>query len=301
MIQGGADNHISRKDILRMSFLNLASWIPEYGRRVKTYVNRVLKEHPSVMILQGLDPDDYTINGLLDGLGGSLHMGDYVRPHWEHGGGRTVNAIWVRDGVSVTDSKQLELTAITEGQRVVLAPNAVLVTIKVKDTVFDIYDAESVPGVYNEELRRYVARIISRDAYARKTRTRHHFDSTMVLAGNLHATPDASSIRYLKGLETIWKATPSAWRDVWDELNGDRDNDRGIMQRVDVAAKYSKDLVLPAFRNPRRTTYFMVYDDAFGRKGTPVRIDRNGTGSGLRDGTPLSDSYGIDVDFYCPQ
>ena len=123
----------------------------------------------------------------------------------------------------------------------------------------------------------------------------------MVLAGNLHAEPDASSIRYLKGLETIWKATPSAWRDVWDELNGDRDNDRGIMQRVDVTAKYGRDLVLPAFRNPRRTTYFMVYDDAFGRKGTPVRIDRNGTGSGLRDGTPLSDSYGIDVDFYCPQ
>lgn len=285
-----------------MSLLNLASWLPEYENRVKTYVHRIIKEHPSVMLLQGLDPDNYTVNGFLDGMNGTLHMGEYVRTRFEHGDRRsTVNAIWVRKGIRVTDAKQLELSAVADGKNVILAPNAVRVTIKVRDTVFDIYNAESVPGSYNEELRRRIARIIGRDAYVRKTRTRHHFDSIMVLAGNLHAAPDASSIRYLKGLETIWKATPSAWRDVWEELNSRKDsNDHGIMERVDVAAKYGS-LVLPTFRRPRKTTYFMVYDDAFGRKGTPVRVDRNGTGSGLRDGTPLSDSYGIDVDFYCPQ
>ena len=302
MIGSGSDNYIAGKDILRMSFLSLSHRLPEYGRRSLVYLKRVLKGNPSVLLIQGMDSEEYTIPTFLDGLGGTLIIGEYVRTSTErHGEKSPINAIWVRKGITVSDSRSIRISMTADGSEIVLAPDAITVTVSRRGTVFDIYNMESIPGAFNEALRKQAACIVNADAYRKKTRTQHHFDSTMVLAGDLHATPDASSIRYLKGLDTIRKATPSEWRDVWEELNSLRDNDSGIMQRMDVMAKYDETLAYPQFRNPRRTMYVMVYDDAFGRRGTPVKIERNGTGSGLADGTPLSASYGMDVDFYCPR
>lgn len=302
MIRKSSDNHIDDKDIIRMSYLPLDKNLPSYDRRASAYIRRVLKEKPDVMLLQGLDPDEYSIPGLLDQLEGTAVVGEYVRTCTERRGMRSsINATWVRKGIRIIDIRRIRMAITIGGAETVIAPDALAVTINRHGIVFDLYNIESVPGALNEELRRQAACIINGDAYRMKTRTSHHFDSTMVLAGDLHAVPEASSIRYLKGLETIRKATPSEWRDVWEELSPAHEHDEGIMARMDVVGRYDDGMVLPQFHRPRKTSYVMVYDDALGRKGTPVRIERNGTGSDLGDGTPLSGSYGMDVDFYCPQ
>lgn len=291
------DYHIDDVDIFRFSFIHLASHIPHYIDRAGAYLQTIFDENPQVVIIQGLSPTEYTLMGGLQS-NGTLITGDYKKTMSEKS--PSVNATWVAQNIRVVEQRTIRISEIANNDvEHILAPDCVVVTINYRGRIMDIYNMESVSGVFNETARMHALAIMNRDAYLTKTRRKGHFDSLLIMAGNMYAEPGARSIRYLEGYETVKGTAPSGWRDVWDELRMTTSPDRAATQRLETNAMFNEDIVYPQFMRAKRMSYFMVYNDVFGRIGTPISIDRNGADF-TDDGVPLSDTYGLDMQIYLP-
>lgn len=291
------DYHINDVDIFRLSYVHLASHLPDYSERSGAYLQSVFEDYPQILIIQGLSPTEYT---LISGLNsaGTLICGEYRKSMGELA--PSVNAIWAAPNIEIVNQRSIRISELDDqGVEHIIAPDCIVITVKHRGRTLDIYSMESVPGVFNEAARVRAVSMMNRDAYLTKTRRKGHFDSLLIMAGNLHAEPSSQSVRYMEGYETIRGSAPSGWRDVWDELKMSSAPDHASTQRFEASAFYDDDIVLPQFMRGKRMSYFMVYNDVFGHDGTPVSIERNGTDY-TDTGKPVSDTLGLDMEIYLP-
>lgn len=290
------DYRIDRKDIFQVDYCHFDCAHPYYKSRSETYLQLLMDEDPEVIMMQGVSPESYTLQGALR-QSGYLAVSDYKETIF---GKPSVNMTWVSPNVQVLGSRNLELSMIDKkGMKHILAPDCVITTVYYRGRTIDFYNVENVPGVFHAEARMMLAGIVNKDAYILKTRNQEHYKALLVLAGNMHVDPKGQSIRYLEGRITRDGFAPSGWLDVWEELHPDMPADRSATQRLEMDALFDDDLVYPQFMHAHRHSYMFVYNDVFGRIGTPINISRNGTDS-TDDGIPLSNSFGLTMSMYIP-
>lgn len=293
---------IDPKDIFQIDFCHLACNLPYYKQRSEAYLQSLFNDDPKVVMIQGASPDSYTLQGALR-QSGFLSVGSYKKSAFENGDSivPSVNMTWVSPDVQVLGTRNLTLSMADEktGLEKIMAPDCVITTIYNRGRTIDLYNVESVPGVFHSEARMRLAGIVNRDAFLLKTRNQEHYKALLVMAGNMHVDPQGQSIRYLEGRVTRQGYAPSGWRDVWEELHPDEPMDRSATQRLETDAMFDSDLIYPQFMQAKRHSYFFVYNDVFGKIGTPIRIERNGMDS-TDDGVPFSDSFGLTMKMYMP-
>jgi len=297
------DYEINEKDIFKISQCNLACGLPYFKQRSQSYLQLLMeKDNPQVIIMQGVSPDAYTLQGALR-QAGYLAVGTYKKSAYENksdGIKPSVNMTWISPDVQVLGSRNRTISvAGKNGLEQIIAPDCVITTIYHRGRMMDIYNMENVPGVFRSEARMIAAGIVNRDAYMLKTQNQEHFKSMLIMGASMHVDPCGQSIRYLEGRVTRHGYAPSGWLDVWEELNADVPSDRSATQRLEMDALYDDDIVFPQFMKAKRHAYMFVYNDVFGRIGTPIRIERNGMDS-TNDGIPLSDSFGLTMSLYMP-
>ena len=297
------DYTIDEKDIFKISQCNLACGLPYFKSRSQTYLQLLTeKDNPQVIMIQGASPDCYTLQGALR-QAGYLAVGTYRKSVYEgkdDGLKPSVNMTWVAPDVQVLGSRNRSISiADKNGLEQIIAPDCVITTIYHRVRMMDLYNMENVPGVFRSEARMIAAGIVNRDAYMLKTQNREHFKSLLIMGASMHVDPEGQSVRYLEGRLTRRGYAPSGWLDVWEELNPDVPSDRSATQRLEMDALYDDDIVFPQFMRGKRHAYMFVYNDVFGKIGTPVKIERNGMDS-TNDGIPLSDSFGLTLSLYMP-
>lgn len=297
------DYTIDEKDIFKISQCNLACGLPYFKSRSQTYLQLLTeKDNPQVIMIQGASPDCYTLQGALR-QAGYLAVGTYRKSVYEgkdDGLKPSVNMTWVAPDVQVLGSRNRSISiADKNGLEQIIAPDCVITTIYHRGRMMDLYNMENVPGVFRSEARMIAAGIVNRDAYMLKTQNREHFKSLLIMGASMHVDPEGQSVRYLEGRLTRRGYAPSGWLDVWEELNPDVPSDRSATQRLEMDALYDDDIVFPQFMRGKRHAYMFVYNDVFGKIGTPVKIERNGMDS-TNDGIPLSDSFGLTLSLYMP-
>lgn len=297
------DYTIDEKDIFKISQCNLACGLPYFKSRSQTYLQLLTeKDNPQVIMIQGASPDCYTLQGALR-QAGYLAVGTYRKSVYEgkdDGLKPSVNMTWVAPDVQVLGSRNRSISiADKNGLEQIIAPDCVITTIYHRGRMMDLYNMENVPGVFRSEARMIAAGIVNRDAYMLKTQNREHFKSLLIMGASMHVDPEGQSVRYLEGRLTRRGYAPSGWLDVWEELNPDVPSDRSATQRLEMDALYDDDIVFPQFMRGKRHAYMFVYNDVFGKIGTPVKIERNGMDS-TNDGIPLSNSFGLTLSLYMP-
>lgn len=297
------DYTIDEKDIFKISQCNLACGLPYFKSRSQTYLQILTeKDNPQVIMIQGASPDCYTLQGALR-QAGYLAVGTYRKSVYEgkdDGLKPSVNMTWVAPDVQVLGSRNRSISiADKNGLEQIIAPDCVITTIYHRGRMMDLYNMENVPGVFRSEARMIAAGIVNRDAYMLKTQNREHFKSLLIMGASMHVDPEGQSVRYLEGRLTRRGYAPSGWLDVWEELNPDVPSDRSATQRLEMDALYDDDIVFPQFMRGKRHAYMFVYNDVFGKIGTPVKIERNGMDS-TNDGIPLSNSFGLTLSLYMP-
>lgn len=301
---GATPNYtIDQKDIFKIELCHFACGLPLYKQRSESYLQEVMNENPHVILMQGVSPESYTLQGALR-QAGFLSVGTYKKSVYESTDNDVVpsiNMTWVAPNVQVLGTRNVPIEIIDKktGMTKTIAPDCVITTVYHRGRTLDIYNVESVPGVFHSEARMLLASIVNKDAYILKTRNQDHYKALLIMGGNMHVDPEGQSIRYFEGRITRPGYAPSGWRDVWEELNPKAPLDRSATQRLEMDALYDNELVFPQFMQARRQSYFFVYNDVFGKIGTPVKITRNGMNS-TDDGIPYSDSFGLEMELYMP-
>lgn len=296
------DYTIDEKDIFRISQCNLACGLPYFKSRSQSYLRLLMRDDPQVIMIQGAPPDSYTLQGALR-QSGYLAVGTYRKSVYEgkdDGLKPSVNMTWVAPDVQVIGSRNRSISiADKNGLEQPIAPDCVITTVYHRGRMMDLYNMESVPGVFHSEARMIAAGIVNRDAYMLKTQNREHFKSLLIMGASMHADPESQSVRYLEGRVTRHGYAPSGWLDAWEELNPDVPANLSVTQRLEMDALCDDDIIFPQFMRGKRHAYMFVYNDVFGKIGTPVKIERNGTDS-TDDGIPLSNSFGLTMSLYMP-
>lgn len=288
------DYHIEERDIMRVCLIDLAPDIPEYNDRAESYMQSIINLNPQIILINGLSPKEYTLIGGLSNHG-TLTYGDYHKSRGESA--PCVNAIWVAPNIEVREQRTIRISKMMDnGTEIVLAPDGINVTIYHRGRTVDIFCYESIPGAFHGTARTTVATIINKEAYMTK---KARPDSLLVMGANMHAESDSQSVRYIEGKDTIMGNAPSGWRDIWDELRMDTSMANSATERLETRSLFDDDLVLPQFMRAKRTSFLFAYNDVFGKIGTPIRIERNGTES-TSNGTPYSDTYGLTMGMYLP-
>jgi len=147
-------------------------------------------------------------------------------------------------------------------------------------------------GSRAEHRRLTQAKMNTEYARARKSES---LDSVIVMAGDLNAVPEASSIRYLDGLDTF-DSDSDLWVDAWktcglpsNEMTTRNDNYLAHRTARGVGISY------PEMIPERRIDYIKVYGWAYGRNGCPINFGRWGDSISQKD-IHASDHYGIYAD-----
>lgn len=158
-----------------------------------------------------------------------------------------------------------------------------LLAVELED--FVIISAHAPWGT-NEGLRLQFSKLIT-DFVAKNYNDTIH-DKPVLLGGDLNATPEADSIRYLSGLSAECRFM---WSSIWDVID--------IFPTARVNGGWAEDtaksvgILYPAHLPANRTIdYLFGFGFTFGRKGGFIKGNRFGA-STLSDGRGISDHYGI--------
>lgn len=288
---------IDQKDIFSVVQCHLGTGLPYYKARSEAYLQTVFKNNPQIVLIQGVSPDSYVLMSALQNSG-HLAIGEYRKSVFEST--PSINMTWVSNDIQVLSTRRVKIeTNDAEGNIRALAPDCIVTTIYHRGRMMDIYNFESIDGVFHSEARMVASSIVNRDAYLLKTRKHDHLESLLLLGASMHADSGDQSVQYLKGYLTRSGYAPSGWLDVWEELRTDTSYDRSATQRLEAAALFNDDLILPQFMKAKRHSYFFVYNDVFGRVGTPIGIERIGMES-TDDGIPFSDTFGLSMNLFMP-
>jgi exonuclease III len=132
-----------------------------------------------------------------------------------------------------------------------------------------------------------------------------HPEHLIISGGDFNTLPESSTLRYLKGLEAhppwapedstqVLNRISTTWTSAWDVFPTfpTARKTGGWAEETARSVGISRPDLLP----DRTIDYLMSYGWNFGRKGSPVRIEKFGV-STLENGYGLSDHYGITVEF----
>lgn len=289
-----------KEDHLTVALIDLAPELPMYNERANAYLKHITTEvKPDVLLVQGVDITKLGVIAVLKNLG-QCHMSR--RPT----GLGFKNATVISDDLDVKQSVSMPLFSESNDpsmRPVELAPDVLIDEIWKNDRLLCVYNAESVSGPLAEVQRLFIASKISKDVYmkivkhyrdpARKIEDSDYRSAVALLGGNLHSVYESESVQYLCGRQTRPGYYPSAFVDIWSELRVDP----GLTERMEDVLDRS--ILLPKMVKPRRKTYFMVYNNVFGRAGSPMGIELNGLHS-LDNGIPFSNNYGLTTQIYLP-
>lgn len=288
----GEDIGLNDADLYRVIIMDLAAHLPEYDIRAASYLNDMLNESPSILMIQGVRKDRPGIRRRLESEGYDVHWSgrdtSYVF-------GGNITAV-LRD-LEVIGRDEIAMSSTDkQGNLIDVAPDCLVDVLNIGGHQTFFYNFESVRGAFFEAHRVSMAsKIIT---YAYKYKRDGDKDMLMYMGGDLHADPDCQSVRLLCGKEVAVGIPPSAWNDVWGVMKASSDPDDGVTERQRQV--FSSSVKIPTLVRPRRHTYFMAYDDVFGKAGTPINISINGNESTEREGIPYSDDYGLTMDLYIP-
>lgn len=122
----------------------------------------------------------------------------------------------------------------------------------------------------------------------------------VVLAGDFNTTPDADTMRFLKGSGAGSNARYTYWTDAFDvvgypgnEVTSSRDNFWAQSTAMESGIQ------LPQFIPNRRIDYILTYGWQYGKPGSPLRLSRSFTDK-AKYGFTASDHFGLDADFWVP-
>lgn len=177
------------------------------------------------------------------------------------------------------------------------SPSAVCIKLNINGYNVHITTAHLAWSAVVEWKRIRQAEIISRHALHVRT---NDPDSILILAGDLNAQENSSTLRYLKGLQESPSGTGTLWLDAW-EMFGTEDNwvtsNPETFWGKAIAQRHS-----PTFTQlipKRRIDYIMAYEWCYGQKGSPLSFDTfSKTETGTSD--EVSDHYGVISKIYVP-
>lgn len=288
------DLGLDDSDLYRMVVMDLAAHLPEYEVRMSSYFDTILSDSPSILFVQGVKKDskDLVIRTLKSN-GYLIHWSDR-ETSYSFG-----NLTAISNDLNVLDSDEIMMDSRSRNGDVVnVAPDCLVDILDIGGRKVYLLNFESARGSFFEAHRVAMASLIIEYCFHWKREADHeHRPLLMYMAGDLHADPDSQSVRMLCGKQVVQGVPPSAWNDVWAVLKSDASTEDGVTERQREV--FSPEVRLPSLVQPRRHTYFMTYDDVFGKNGTPISIALNGNDS-TSEGIPFSDDYGLTMDVWIP-
>lgn len=296
------NHNIDPDDLMTIAIIDLGPALPYYEKRATEYLAYMKAQRPApdVILIQGVRMDSPTI---LNSISGRYRL--HVSQNDSKFNYCNVTAIsndYADDIVSSTEIRIMGKRSKTnkDGSKttidVELAPDCLADSLYIRGHMVRFYNYEALRGLFYEPQRVYSANLLTRDAYKLKTMDPDYKNAFMYLGGDLHADPDFESVRLLGGKMTRDGVFPSAFNDVWAVMHDHDGVDGATERQVDV---FDKTVKIPQLVRPRRHTYFLAYDDVFGKAGSPVNIEINGNRT-TDEGIPFSDDYGLTMTIWVP-
>lgn len=177
-----------------------------------------------------------------------------------------------------------------------LPVNAIHAAIPYNNTVIHLFNAHLSWGSANEWVRVRQAELI--DTYVKELET-HYPEDSFILVGDLNATQETSTLRYLKGLqESPASHRGTLWVDAWDLhghegnfITSDPDSVSGATTAAIVGLPKA-DLIIK-----RRIDYILSYGWCYGKQGYPLNFHRF---TDTQQDPEISDHFGLWSDIYIP-
>jgi endonuclease/exonuclease/phosphatase family metal-dependent hydrolase len=274
------------REAMRVRVATLNVWNTEGDHRRPDLINRELRRlNPDLIALQEVvqTPKARMLDRLLDGLDlQSTHQADiqsFVPPFAERYGGSALATRWPHRAVEALD---LRVAGATDVPWATLA--AVVQIPELGEMLFIAATAAWRPGA--EAVREQQAIAIS-DLDAR-----HRRDLPTVIAGDFNAAPDAASIRYLTGRQSLGGRSV-LYHDAW-AVAGDGPGTTWTSDNPNARAGADQIVRQPDYR--RRFDYIFVGSwDAHPKGSALVQSARLAFDTPI-DGVWASDHFGVVAD-----
>lgn len=124
-------------------------------------------------------------------------------------------------------------------------------------------------------------------------------DPITVIAGDFNTRPDSSSMRFMRGLQSL-HGQGTYWTDAWEALGEGPGYTSDPTTKLAMQTALEGGIFLPQILPGRRIDYIMVKGWKYGKVGSPIEITLDYTEKD-EDGYTVSDHYGLTTKIWNPE
>jgi len=284
---------ISETDIFTLTNLNLLHSPFRFAKRMQDIGTETARIKPDIFCVQEAffenEPESSALSAISEATGLNVVA---IQPHFDKYGAKSGVAILSSWPVIESGDGRAPL----DGEAGYNSCYAVLDSPSGRPVI--VFSIHGAWGGHRENVREQ--KFLAINEHASELEAKYaDLDPITVIAGDFNTRPDSSSMRFMRGLQSL-HGQGTYWTDAWEALGEGPGYTSEPTTKLAIQTALEGGIFLPQILPGRRIDYIMVKGWKYGKVGSPIEISMDYTGKD-EEGYTVSDHYGLTTKIWNPK